>query len=412
MNPRFQQDLTLFSDFLETEQEMGIVIGGHQTFDTVAAALSLFLSLSQAGKKIQIVSVKEPLVEFSNLVGVNKITKNFSGNTTKLVVSLPYVKGEVEKVLFTEAQNTINFHLTAASDRVITPFETRDIKLNFEGGSPTNIITLGVGNLDELSGIVETQSARIVNIDNYQGNNRFGEIVLVSESLSSLSEIIGKVIKEVKFPFDIDIAQNILDGILFATRNFTKQNTSPLAFEVASNAMYQGAKRKEEARRESFQGTGRQSQQPDRFDRSLRDQQRQQVRPQQRVSETDFPAMHMRGQRSSQSQNQTQINDNRRMNPVRNPQISNQPRFASPLAQSQSVNELRNKIMEEDNRQQSDFAPTEDVKDAQLVAEPQISLPVEDFKAPEEQPYIPPNIEDVPDDWLMPKVFKSSKNNN
>src|SRR3989344_6100774 len=118
MNPQFQQDLTLFSDFLETEQEMGIVMGGHQTFDTVAAALSLFLSLSQAGKKIQIVSVKEPLVEFSNLVGVNKITKNFSGNTTKLVVSLPYVKGEVEKVLFTEAQNTINFHLTAASDRV------------------------------------------------------------------------------------------------------------------------------------------------------------------------------------------------------------------------------------------------------------------------------------------------------
>lgn len=417
MNPTITQDLALFSDFIETEQEMGIVIGGHQTIDTIAAGLSLFLSLSQAGKKVQIISVNEPLVEFSNLVGVDRITKNFSGNTTKLVVSLPYVKGEVEKVLFTEAQNTINFHLTAASGRVITPFEKADIKLNFEGGSPTNIITLGVGNLDELTGIVETQNARIVNIDNYQGNNRFGEIVLVSESLSSLSEIIGKIIKELKLPFDVDIAQNILDGILFGTRNFTKQNTSPLAFEAASSAMYQGAQRKEDRREQGFTSTGRQSQQPDRFDRSGRDQQRQN-RPfdsaqgkQVRVSETDFPALHMQGQRVSQNQNQGQINDNRRINPARNDQISNRQQTASPLSQNQNINELRNKIMEEDNRQPSRFAPAEDIKDVQLV-EPQTSLPAEDIQVPEEQPYIPPNIEDVPDDWLMPKVFKSSKNNN
>lgn len=409
MNPQFLQNLSLFSDFIETEQEFGIVTGSHQTLDTVAAALSLFLSLSKIGKKVQIVSIKEPLVEFSSLFGIDKITKSFSGNTTKLVVSLPYTKGEVEKVLFTEAQNTINFHLTAAAGRVITPFEKSDIKLHFEGGAPQNIIALGVGNLDELAGIVETQNVRIVNIDNYSGNNRFGEIVLVSESLSSLSEITGKIIKELKLPFDIDIAQNILDGILFGTRNFTKQNTSPLAFEIASNAMYQGAQRKEEEGRESFQSSGRR-QQPDRFDRSGRDQQRQQTRPQ-RVSENDFPALHMQGSRGAQTQNQGKTSDNRRINPLRNTPFSNQPRSNVPLLHNQNINDLRNKIMDEDKDQPSDFPPVEDINDAQLV-DPQNSIPVEDVQMPQDQSYIAPNIEDVPDDWLMPKVFKSSKNNN
>jgi hypothetical protein len=38
--------------------------------------------------------------------------------------------------------------------------------------------------------------------------------------------------------------------------------------------------------------------------------------------------------------------------------------------------------------------------------------PVEDVRMPEESSFGAQNNEDIPDDWLMPKVFKSSKNNN
>ena len=37
---------------------------------------------------------------------------------------------------------------------------------------------------------------------------------------------------------------------------------------------------------------------------------------------------------------------------------------------------------------------------------------VEEIQTPEESGYNPPNPDEIPDDWLMPKVFKSSKNNN
>lgn len=246
MNQQFTQDLVKLGDFLQNEGDLGIVIGSHQNLDTVASALSLYLTLFQSGKNIQIVSLKEPTVEISDLVGVDKIKSSFSGGNSKLVVSLPYTKGEVEKVLFTEQPNTINFHLTAAPGKTITSFDAKQVKLNWEGSAPKVIIAVGVGNIDELDGVVDVANSKIVNIDNYSNNSRFGDIVLVDDMFSSISEMVGKIIKDQRMPLDRDIAQNILDGILFATRNFTKGNTSPAAFEMASYVMYQGAQRKPE----------------------------------------------------------------------------------------------------------------------------------------------------------------------
>ena len=413
----------MLRDFLDREQEIGIVIGNHQNLDTYAAALSLYLSLIQAGKKVQIVSKKSPTVEVSSLVGIDRVKEGFVGNTSKLVVALPYIKGEVEKVLFTEAPDTINFHLTAAEGRSITPFDLKDVKLMWEGGAPAAIITIGVGTVDELNGVVDTNAAKIVNIDSFSGNSRFGEVVLVDESFSSLSEVVGKIIKDLNLPTDLDIAQNVMDGVLFATRNFTKPNTSPLAFEAVSNSMYQGAQRKVEERREQapapMQNSNRQ-QQPQMQERQGRDQmqdrnrdhnrQGQNNRPQ-RVSENDFPAMHMQNR---PAQNLGQNNDNRRMNsPMRNPQ-NNPQRPSQQFGQNRNMNDIRNKIMEEAQRSQAPFqAPIEEVKDAQIIDEqPQMSQQVNDMVMPEEQNYNAQPQDDIPDDWLMPKVFKSSKNNN
>lgn len=404
MNPTINQEINALRDFLDQNDELGIIIGSHQNLDTVASALAFYLSLSQAGKKIQVISRKQPTVEVSNLIGVDRIKDSFVGNTGKLIVSLPYVKGEVEKVLFTEAPNTINFHLTAAPDRSITPFEVNDVKLIWEGGAPGAILTFGVGTTDELNGVIDTTSSKIVNIDNYPGNTRFGDVVLVDESFSSLSEIVGKVLKDLQLPMDMDIAQNILDGVLFATRNFTKQNTSPLAFEAASAAMYHGAQRKmeEQGRRENM-GQPRQQQNQDRNRGEQRHPQQRQ-----RVSETDFPAMHMQ---SNRGQNQQQ--ESRRDNPMRAPQPQNPPRMSQQFGgnQPQRTQDIREKIMRE---ARPSYEPQERIEDAQIVNEPimQTQPPVEDTRMPQEPSFDDQNNEEIPDDWLMPKVFKSSKNNN
>lgn len=430
MNQSIAQEIGLLREILNQANDLGIVIGSHQNLDTYAASLALFASLKASGKKVQIVSKKSPTVEVSNLVGIDKVRDRFSaGNTSKLVISLPYIKGEVEKVLFTEFPNpqnptNINFHLTAAEGKSITPFDLSDVKLIWEGGSPSVIITVGVSSVDELNGLVEG-SSKVINIDNFQGNSRFGDVVLVDDFFSSLSEVSAKVIKDLGLPTDLDSAQNILDGILFATKNFTKQNTSPLAFEAASEAMYSGAKRRGSERQEN----SREQRQRPRFEERQKDPRSQQPR----VNENDFPAMHMQG-----SQVRSDNDDRRSPNPQRvQGRDDRQRQFDQGRGGQQSfgqnpndIEELMRKINEENqkreqNRRQSqDRQPRENqrrfddttvntsaprVQDAEILDE---RRSVQDNFEPEEGDYKPQDPSEVPDDWLMPKVFKSSKNNN
>lgn len=410
MNPQISQEIDFLQGLLQDNNEVGIIVGSHQTVDTMAAALALQLSLSQTGKQAQVVSLKDPIVELSNLVGIDKVKRVFAGNTTKLVVSLPYKKGEVEKVLFTEAPSTINFHLTAAPDKSITPFDLKDVRLNWEGGAPNFIIAVGIATIDELSQVVDTNTAKIVNIDNYPQNTRFGDVVLVDESFSSLSEIAGKIIKELNLPQDRDTAQNLLDGVLHATRNFTKPNTSPYAFETASTAMYQGAQRRDERR----DNRGPREQGP--RDQGPRENQPQRPpQPRQRVGDNDFPAMHMQ---------------NRPSQPPRRPQGPPPPPPArphhNPMARPQpqqpqmSAQDIINKIRQESPVRQ----PEPQYEEGQFDPMPQDTQPMDtnpmqyDNQPPyppqpqNEPPVVDQNTEDVPDDWLMPKVFKSSKNQN
>ncbi len=446
MNPNITQEINLLRELLNSQGDLGIVIGSHQNLDTYAAGLSLYASLKASGKKVQIISKKAPTVEVSNLVGIDKVRDSFvSGNNSKLVISLPYIKGEVEKVLFTEFPNpqnptNINFHLTAAEGKSITPFSLSDVKLLWEGGAPGAVITIGVSYIDELAGIADDPQIKIVNIDNFSGSSRFGDVVLVDESFSSLSEVSAKIIKDLALPVDIDSAQNVLDGVLFATRNFTKPNTSPLAFEAASTAMYNGARRNDE--KVDVRQEQRQNPRPQRY-QDRQDDQRGTVQQKQRVGDTDFPAMHMQGSRNQgddrRQRNQQRGQEERGRRPQNQPQTRQfQDRSQRPQQafgqNPKDIEELMRKINEEnmkkqqprrDDRQQpvrvqedvreDEFEEKQNeftnpqIQDAQIVDD---RRQVQDDFEPEQAPYTPPDPSEVPDDWLTPKVFKSSKRNN
>lgn len=430
MNPQIRQEISLLRELISQYNDFGIVVGTHQNLDTYASALALFAALKQANKQVQVVSKKEPTVEVSSLFGIDKVKPRFTtSNTSKLIISLPYIKGEVEKVLFNEYPNPqnptrINFHLTAAEGRNITPFDKDDVELIWEGGTPSVIIAVGVGSMDEFLGFVDTNSAKIVNIDNYQGNTRFGDVVLVDEMFSSLSEISGKILKDLSLPADVDVFQNILDGVLFATKNFTKPNTSPLAFEAVSTAMYNGAKRKNEV---SVIRDDRVRQV--REERSRRDSRQSESK----VREDDFPAIHMlgrnddrqnprderRNEERKQNQPQRQFGNGRDDRQTRNEQKS-QRQFGQ---NSNDIDELIRKINEENAKRERDqrreerqVSRQDDRYQAQRVQNDQVvddeSRSFQNDQEPEEKPYTPPDPSEVPDDWLTPKVFKSSKRNN
>ena len=384
---------------------IGIVIGERQNLDTVASALSLYLSLRASGKEVQIISKRDITVELSSLFGAGKIEKSFSGRTKTLTISVPYREGEIEKVSYNIETDRLNVNLFAEENGI--SFRESDIQYIRKGSSPEVIFVFGAASLSELEGIIDVSAggAKIVNIDNSRQNTLFGDIVLVESIFSSVSEIVSETIAELGLVLDVDIAQNLLDGITFATRNFTNPQTSAYAFESAGFLLMNGAQRKN-------QGQGQVQVQDRGFD-----QRRQRV-PQ---GARNFPAAELLSNSRPQQAQAHQVQ------PARNPQDKQSLQF-SPTAASLKLEEIVNRMKQEERvsdplrpsnnhpmtaRHQPELESIETGGNADIQKDTFDSIDNlvidESYVESQSQPHAP---SDVPDDWFLPKVFKGAKKKN
>ncbi|HRN96185.1 MAG TPA: hypothetical protein PLD54_01930 [Candidatus Levybacteria bacterium] len=243
-NQRISQLIPQVKELLQGADSIGILVTEFQSLDKVGAGLALFLALQEAGKNVQIVSKKDPLVEISNLVGIDKLSRSFDGVTKKLVVSLPYYEGEVEKVSYNIEGNRLNINLFAAKDKGIS-FSEKDVDFIRSGSNPSVIVTIGIRKEEEMAGLVAPDTnVKIIRLDTVVPQQDFGEITLADSEFSSISEIVTMLIREMGLPVDADISQNLMDGVVFATNNFSAQNTSSAAFASAAYLLAHNARRK------------------------------------------------------------------------------------------------------------------------------------------------------------------------
>ncbi len=229
-------------ELLDSTTNIGIIVGEKQNIDTIAAALGLYLILAKNGKNVQVVSKKDPIVEFSNLVGIDKITKSFEGATKILTISVPYREGEIEKVSYNIEDDRLNVNLFAEGAGIM--LNERDIKYLRKGSTPALIITIGVTNEAEIESLLDKSLVKTISIDKNPTSSVTGDIAIVDHAFSSMSEIVAQMIIELSLGYDLDSFQNLMEGITYATRNFTLQDTSPYAFEAAGFLMQNGARRK------------------------------------------------------------------------------------------------------------------------------------------------------------------------
>ncbi len=244
----FASSRNILNDLISQAPSIGIFIGGDQNLDKTAAGLGLFLSLSDLGKTVQVVSRKEPIVEISNLVGIDKIKREFEGSTKTLVISVPYRDGDIEKVSYNIEGDRLNVNLFAETNGI--NFSDQEIQFIKKGSSPSLVFVIGVSSQDKLSGVIDLSGAKIVNIDNNPANSLYGDLVFVDSAFSSTSEIISKILSELSLPFSLDVAQNLLDGLSRSTSDFSSQKTSPYAFEAAAFLLKHGARRQSKVRNE------------------------------------------------------------------------------------------------------------------------------------------------------------------
>lgn len=237
---------------LSKSESIAIAVGQNPSVDSMAAALSLYLILKEANKKVAVISPTEPLVEHSSLVGIDKVSTSVNpggGPDGDFVVSFPYVEGEIEKVSYTLENGYLNI-IVKSTGRPLS-FDEKDVrytKASGGGASFNLLITVGMPVLSELGSLIDKDRMRdvkIINMDNKQENQGYGDIVAVSPSFSSVSEQVADMVLTLGIRIDKDIAQNLLNGITYSTRNFQADHTSPLAFEIASFLMRSGAQRAE-----------------------------------------------------------------------------------------------------------------------------------------------------------------------
>lgn len=351
---------------LSSSKNIGIAVAQAPSLDEMAAALAFYLLLKNANKKVSIASVNNPIVEISNLVGINQVQSVLGGSADgDLVVSFPYVDGEIEKVSYTldEQKGFLNIIVKAGENGL--SFSEKDINYTRGSGDIDLLIAIGAAQLADLGEVVpadKLQNVKIVNIDVKQHNQKFGDVVLVSPNRSSVSEHVADITLSLGFQLDQDVAQNLFSGLTSATENFQHPMTSPLAFEIAGVLMKKGARRQVTQPHTQVPGT-----QDALGGLATRPQPQQQTQSQQ-----------------SQQRQQTQ-------------QPHAAPAVSAPVQnQNQNQNQNRNNARPVSNQQQQPSRPAQQQPAAQNNAQPAANNQEDPNQAPV--------------DWLSPKVYKGSSN--
>lgn len=239
----FNQDKILqLQDEITRAQTIGIIARDNPDLDVMAGALALCLSLSQSGKNVSICSRTEPIVAISSLVGIDKVGKAFTGGND-LTIALPYKQGTIEKISYNIDGDKINLVIKGGTQGL--QFDPSEVRFLRTGGSVDLLFAIGISDEVMLEEFTTPQGKEviIVNIDNSPSNQQFGTMILTDQAASSISELGAHLISQLTLPIDIDIAQNLLSGISYATKNFQDPKTSALAFEMVGLLLKYGAQR-------------------------------------------------------------------------------------------------------------------------------------------------------------------------
>lgn len=237
-------DFTPVEESLSTAQNLTIVLPVNLNQDKVASALALYLSLRKTNRQVNIVCSRPMIVEYSFLVGVDKIKNKLSGRN--LVVSFDYLEDSIEKVSYNIENN--KFNLVVQPKEGYPPLSTEKVQYSYFGEQADMVFIIGASSFEDLGEIyfghkTFFQEANTVNINISQASKPFAKINLINSQMASFGEFITFFLSTLKMPVDEDIASNLLLGIERATNNFSLTKSTPVTFEAIAFCLRAGARK-------------------------------------------------------------------------------------------------------------------------------------------------------------------------
>lgn len=226
---------------LGTAQTVLITLPANPSQDAVASTLALYLSLKNSGKSVTVATSTLPIVRDSHLVGVDKITTEVGGNN--LVITLDVPEDQIDKVTSNTEGGHLNLIVNPAKGA--TPITAEQVKFTYTGAAADLIIVVGAADLSDVGALAEKENElfakdKIANVSKEVGT--FGAINITDPS-SSNAELVTALLKELALPLDIDIANNLMQGIEAATNGLSSPNMTADTFEALAVLYRAGARR-------------------------------------------------------------------------------------------------------------------------------------------------------------------------
>jgi len=222
-------------------QKIIIALPQNPRYDQTAGGLALFLLLTQAGKTVSVICPSAMMVEFNNLVGVDKISPKAKG--TDLVVSFNYSMDNVEKISYNDDGGRLN--LVVQPKAGAPNINEKSVNLSYIGVGADLLITVGIKNISQLnqSGLSSISPESIINVDNWSDNTNFAAINVIDIDSSSISEIVLGLSEGLGLQLDLDVAQNLLNGLWQVTSGLKKSDLGPDAYEAVATCLRLGAQK-------------------------------------------------------------------------------------------------------------------------------------------------------------------------
>ncbi len=235
-----------FKRLVDSAKSVLILLPTNPVFDQVAAGLALYLALADA-KGVNVACSSDMLVEFNRLIGVNKIKKEL-GNKNLTITLAGYNPDNIEKVSYDLEENgEMKLSVITKADGV--PPTADQVKLQFSGIAADLVVLVGGqqgSDFPELSA-KDLAGKKVVHIGTSEVRVEGRDTISFARPASSVSELVGSLIKESGFPVDADCATNLVMGIEEGSKNFTSNGTSADTFAMIADLMRLGGKRVTEA---------------------------------------------------------------------------------------------------------------------------------------------------------------------
>ena len=227
---------------IDSAESILLLVGEKAERDAIAASWGIAHLLESLGKKPLVVAnysngkdldfLKKPERTEKEIKGARDFVLSFNTKYNKIIDFRTEDKGENFEIYITPEKEAID------------PRDFSFIPAKFKYDL---VITLGCSDLEKLGDMKEKNSdlffeVPVVNIDNSNSNENFGQINLVDINAPSVSEIVAELSKAFWEKYlDQDIAQCYLAGIVSATSNFQSAKTAPRTFLTASWLIEKGA---------------------------------------------------------------------------------------------------------------------------------------------------------------------------